>query len=339
MPVRVAVDAMGGDHAPGVVVEGALRFVQTGCNDLNLSLFGPIQQLQEEMVRQAPEGHSQIDLVDAPQVIGMGESPVAAVRGKPQSSMHIGLRYLREGKADAFVSAGNTGAIAVASLAVLGRLPGVVRPSIPTYFPTINGRCLILDVGSNMDSKPEHLLQFAHMGTVYARRLMDIPTPRVGLLSVGEEPSKGNELVRSAYRILAAAPELNFIGNIEGRDILHHAADVVVCDGFVGNVVLKLAESVMTTLPIMVKQEVRSQGLTSETAQGFKGILQGLKRRFDPETYGGSAPLLGVNGAVLVLHGRSSASTFEKAFSMVTPLVSASLPSEIQCLLHSPEDS
>ncbi len=324
---------MGGDHAPGVVIEGALRVVrQADCN-LHLVLFGPMPVLKKEMARQAPDGHPCIELRHAPEVIGMGEIPVAAVRAKPRSSMHLGLRYHRDGKADAFVSAGNTGAIAAASLFVLGRLSGVTRPSLSSYYPTTEGVCLVLDVGSNMDSKPEHLLQFALMGTAYARCLLGIAEPRVSLLSVGEEPQKGNELVRAAYKLLAAATNLHFRGNIEGRDILHHAADVVVCDGFVGNVVLKLAESVMTVLPKMISQEVATQGLDPTAVESFATILQGLKRRFDPETYGGGAPLLGVNGTVLVLHGSSPARAFEKAYFMAAQTASADLTGTILRLI------
>ncbi len=334
MPTRVAVDAMGGDDAPGVVIAGALRAVEQADLDLLLLLFGPLQMLREEMARRAPGGHSRIELIDAPQIIGMGESPVAAVRAKPHSSMHIGLTYHREGKADAFVSAGNTGAITAASLFVLGRLPGVTRPSIPSYFPSTNGKCLLLDVGSNMDSKPEHLLQYGHLGTAFASCTMDIDEPRVGLLSVGEEPAKGNELVRTAYKLLSAASNINFIGNIEGRDILHHAADVVVCDGFVGNVVLKLAESVMTALPVMVSQEVEEQKLDSHAAQSFKGIVRGLKRRFNPETYGGCAPLLGVDGTVFVAHGSCSARALEQALLLAARTASANLTHAIQSRVH-----
>ncbi len=329
MAARIAVDAMGGDNAPGVVIEGALR-VASG--DLQLLLFGPLRVLQEEMARHAPKGHPYIALINAPQVIGMGDSPVAAVRAKPYSSMRIGLAYLRDGKADAFVSAGNTGALAAASLFVLGRLLGVSRPSIPTYYPSINGVCLVLDVGSNMDSKPEHLLQFGQMGTAYARRVLDIEQPRVGLLSVGEEPAKGNELVRAANKLFSAATSINFVGNIEGGDILHHAADVVVCDGFVGNVILKLTESVMTALPVMVGQEVAAQGLPPSVADSFKCIVGGLKQRFNPETYGGCAPLLGVNGTVIVLHGSSGARAFEKAIPLAVRIASADVSAAIRVL-------
>ena len=328
---------MGGDDAPGVVIAAALRAAEAPDRDLQLLLFGPLQTLEGEMERQRSGGHPRIVLIDAPQVIGMGESPVAAVRAKPRSSMHVPLTYLRKGRADAFLSAGNTGALTAASLFMLGRLPGVARPSIPTYFPSTDGVCLLLDVGSNMDGRPEHLLQYGQMGTAYAQCLLDVASPRVALLSVGEEPSKGNELVRAAYRLLTKAPNLNFIGNIEGRDILHHAADVVVCDGFVGNVVLKLGESVMTALPVMVRQEAAVQNLEPDIIARFMTLMRGVARRFDPATYGGCAPLLGVNGTVFVAHGSTGTHAYERALLMAARSASANLTRAIQQLVNNPE--
>ncbi len=305
---------MGGDHAPGVVIEGALRAVCESEGRLHVLLYGP-----EDVLRLALKAYPEsphISVVHAPQVIGMGDSPVAAVRAKPRSSIHCGLMGHKEGRADAFLSAGNTGATVAASLFVLGRLPGVFRPSLPSCYPTTEGACTILDVGSNMDSKPEHLLQFAKMGSAYARIISDIAKPRIGLLSVGEEPGKGNELVRTTHELLVNAIDLNFIGNVEGRDILHHRADVVVCDGFVGNVVLKLGESITTALPSMIGQEL--QRLTTELSvmQTIEQMFTGLKRRFDPEEYGGGSPLLGVEGEVFILHGSSSARAIERCLLM-----------------------
>ena len=319
---------MGGDYAPGVVIEGAYRAVRESEGRLHVLLYGP-----EEVLRVALKAHEEsphISVVHAPQVIGMGDSPVAAVRAKPRSSIHCGLMGHKEGRADAFLSAGNTGANVAASLFVLGRLPGVFRPSIPTQYPTTEGVCTILDVGSNMDSKPEHLLQFAKMGSAYARIVSDIATPRVGLLSVGEEPGKGNELVRTTHELLVNAVELNFIGNVEGRDILHHRADVVVCDGFVGNVVLKLAESMMTALPCMIEQEIRRLAPDSSVMQTIETMFAGLKRRFDPAEYGGGSPLLGVEGEVFILHGRSSARAIERCLLMAARAAKLNLTGAIR---------
>ena len=309
---------MGGDDAPAVVVEGAVRAVQQATEPLHVLLFGPEAHVRATLdaVDGAADAASAIEIVDAPDIIGMAEAPVAAVQAKPNSSIHLGLGAHRQGHADAFLSAGNTGAIMAASLFVLGRLPGVARPSISTYYPTTEGVCLVLDVGSNMDSKPEHLLQFAQMGSIYAQRLLNVEQPAVGLLNVGEEPGKGNELVKAAYPLLEQAPDLRFVGNVEGRDIMHHRADVVVCDGFVGNVVLKLGESIMTALVEMLYQEVAAHGLAPEQQQAIRQVFGSLQKRFNPEEYGGGAPLLGVDGTVFIGHGSSSARAIERLILM-----------------------
>ena len=328
MAIRVAVDAMGGDQAPTVIVEGAVRAVKSAKGRLEVQLYGPETTVQPILDNfGAPSG---VQIVHAPQVIGMGDSPVAAVRSKGQSSIHVGLKHHKEAQADAFLSAGNTGAIGAASLFVLGRLPGVFRPSIPTLYPTTSGVCTILDVGSNMDSRPEHLLQFAKMGSAYARIMMDIAQPRIALLSVGEEPAKGNELVRSTHELLVNAVDLNFIGNVEGRDIFHKRADVIVCDGFVGNVVLKLGESLMTAVPEMIEQELERLSPEPSEVDIIKKVLSGLVRRFDPEHYGGGSPLLGVEGQVFILHGSTTAGAVEECVKLAARAAKVNLTSEIQ---------
>ncbi len=328
MAIRVTVDAMGGDHAPNEIVEGAVQAIKSSKGRIHIQLCGPQKIVQSALDScGAPSG---IEILHAPQVIGMGDSPVAAVRSKRNSSIHVGLTHHKESQSDAFISAGNTGAVGAASLFVLGRLAGVFRPSIPTLFPTTDGVCTILDVGSNMDSRPEHLLQFAKMGSAYARIMMDIAQPRIGLLSVGEEPAKGNELVRSAHELLVNALELNFIGNIEGRDIFHKKADVVVCDGFVGNVILKLAESLMTALPEMIHQELQDLKADQSALDLIKTMLSGLARRFDPEHYGGGSPLLGVEGEVLIMHGSATAGAVEQCIMLAAQAAKANLTSEIQ---------
>ncbi len=328
MAIRVAVDAMGGDQAPAVIVEGAVRAVKSSDGRLMVQLCG-----QESAIQPILDGLGappEISIVHAPEVIGMGDSPVAAVRAKPKSSIHVGLRNHKESRADAFLSAGNTGAIGAASLFVLGRLPGVFRPSIPSLYPTTKGVCTILDVGSNMDSRPEHLLQYAKMGSAYARIMMDIAHPRIGLLSVGEEPAKGNELVRTTHELLVNAVDLNFIGNVEGRNILHKMADVIVCDGFVGNVVLKLAESLMTAIPEMIHQELKRSDMDSSNIDVLDQVLSGLQRRFDPEHYGGGGPLLGVEGEVFILHGSTTAGAVEQCILMAAQAAKLNLTSAIQ---------
>jgi phosphate acyltransferase len=305
MGVRIAVDAMGGDHAPSAVVEGALR----AAKEIEVILVGPKETVEAELDSQG--GSGMITVVDAPEVIGMAEAPAAAIKGKPRSSIHVGLGLCKQGQADAFVSAGNTGAVMGASLFILGRIEGISRPAVIGYFPSPKGVSIVLDVGTNMDCKPEHLLQFARMGSIYARSVLGRENPRVGLLNVGEEPGKGDELSKATYPLLDADDQIDFAGNVEGRDVLMGAADVVVCDGFVGNVLLKFGESVATVLPMFIGAEVKANPVPQDHLASFQKIFGGVKRHFDYEQYGG-APLLGVNGTVLIGHGGSSARAVER---------------------------
>ena len=302
---------MGGDYAPAVVVEGAVRAAQQAAGELHLLLFGPEARLQAELDRHEAATSLPIQVVDAPEVIGMGEAPTAAVKSKQRSSIHLGLGAHKAGEADAFISAGNTGAVMAASLFILGRLPGVARPAVIGFYPTTQSFCIILDVGTNVDVRPEHLVQFAQMGSVYAERIMKRERPVVALMNIGEEPGKGNDQVKAAFELLQRQTDLNFRGNIEGRDLMHHAADVVVCDGFVGNVMLKLGESMATVLTEMVRQEMERQQLTAAEQAVVARILRGVQKPFNYEEYGG-APLLGVDGNVLIGHGGSSARAIER---------------------------
>lgn len=301
---------MGGDRAPSVVVEGAVRAVQHASGEVHALLFGPEISLRSELDRH-DTGGLPLQVVDAPEVIGMGEAPAAAVKGKPRSSIHLGLAAQKRGEADAFVSVGNTGAVMAASLFILGRLPGVARPAAIGFYPTTESFCIVLDVGTNVDAKPEHLVQFAQMGSVYAERIMHRARPVVALMNIGEEPGKGNDQVKAAYALLREQPDLHFRGNIEGRDLMHHAADVVVCDGFVGNVMLKLGESMPAALTEMVRQEMERQGLTEEERAVVARVLHGVQQPFNYEEFGGT-PLLGVAGNVLIGHGGSSARAIER---------------------------
>jgi glycerol-3-phosphate acyltransferase PlsX len=332
MAIRVAVDAMGGDQAPSAVVAGAVQAVRHAPDDLQLLLFGPAARIREELAdHEGAEGYP-IQVVDAPDVIGMGESPAAAVKSKQRSSIHVGLGAHKQGQADAFVSAGNTGAVMAASLFILGRLPGVSRPSVIGFFPTTESYCIVLDVGTNVDCKPEHLVEFARMGSIYAERVMNRERPVVALMNIGEEPGKGNDQVKAAYQLLQEAPGLNFRGNIEGRDVLHHAADVVVCDGFVGNVMLKLGESVATALKQMVGQEMIRQDLAQEDQHTVAKVLAGVQRRFDYEEYGG-APLLGVDGTVLIGHGGSTPRAIERLICAAAEMVERRVTTSISAAL------
>ncbi len=333
MALRVAVDAMGGDAAPAVVVEGVLQALEAAPGRLEIQLYGPRSVVEAELAARQALGREGLRLVDAPDVIGMAESPAVAVKTKLCSSIHLGLQAVARGEADAFASAGNTGAIMAAALFILGRLPEVSRPSVVGFFPTTKGRCLVLDIGTNVDCKPEHLLQFARMGSIFVERVWRVERPVVGLLNVGEEPGKGNALTKAAYELLQAAPDLNFRGNVEGRDLMHHAADVVVCDGFVGNVMLKLGESMVTAFVEMLRQEMQAQGLDTAQQRQVLGLLRGVLRRFDYEEYGG-APLLGVNGAVVIGHGSSSARAIARMIQAAAELVEQDVVRSIAAAFH-----
>lgn len=310
MAFRVAIDAMGGDKAPDVVVEGALEAIRQHRDQIEILLLGP-----EETVRTAfgpgetiPAG---IKIIDAPDVIEMAESPATAVKTKKRSSIHIGLAAVRDGHADCFVSAGNTGAVMAASAFILGRLPNVPRPAIAGPYPTLESFCIVVDVGANVDCRAEHLAQFGLMGSIYMNLIHHRSEPKVALLNVGEEPGKGNDLTKEAYGLLEQVQGINFVGNIEGRDLMHHAADVVVCDGFVGNIILKLGESVATVLVEMLKTEVQRLNLTWDERATVARVVGTVQKQFNYEEYGG-APLLGIKGNVLIGHGGSSAKAIQR---------------------------
>jgi glycerol-3-phosphate acyltransferase PlsX len=306
--VRIALDAMGGDKAPAEPVAGAVL----AARDLHIpvSLVGPHDIVAAELGRQEAS-HLPIDIVDAPDVIDMADHPVEAVRRLKGSSMNVAMQLVKSGAASGFVSAGNTGAVMVSSLFGLGRLPGIERPALATIFPTIKGHCLILDIGANTDCRPEHLVQFGRMGERYSRLVLGVSRPRVGLLSNGEEATKGNKLVQESHALLQTA-DVNFIGNVEGKDITRGLADVVVCDGFVGNVVVKLAEGISELTVGLLREEMSSGPIGTLGALLLRPSLRRIKRRIDYQEYGG-APLLGVNGIVIVAHGRSGALAIRNA--------------------------
>ncbi len=314
----VAVDAMGGDAAPAVVVDGAVAAALVGGaleGGLRILLVGDEAVIRGHLARHAAMGVDvaalAIEVVHADDAVTMADSPAAVIKGKPRSSIHVGLGLHRDGRADAFVSAGNTGAVMAVSLFVLGRAKGVARPTLAGFYPTVKGRCLLVDVGSNVDCKPEHLVQFARMGSTYLERAGGVAAPTVGLMNVGEEPGKGNEQAKEAYDLLAAAPGIVFIGNIEGGDLMMHAADVVVTDGFVGNVTLKLGESLTKVLPILAGQAIERLGMGEAETAAAALIFGEIKKPFDYQNFGG-APLLGVAGSVLIGHGSSSAAAITR---------------------------
>ncbi len=303
---------MGGDQAPGAVVEGALRAARRAEGELEVLLVGPQARVEEALGAHPEAGGLPLRVLDAPEVIGMGEAPAGAVKKKQRSSIHVGLAAHRQGRADAFVSAGNTGAAMAASLFILKCVPGVERPSVIGFFPTVEGACIVLDVGTNVDCRPEHFVQFARMGAIYAEQVLGRRPATVGLLNIGEEAGKGNEQVKAAYEQLSTCPSIEFRGNVEGRDVVMHAADVIVCDGFVGNIMLKMGEALGTTLlEHLVRAEVERQGLAPAEQRAVQQVVQGIQEPFDYEARGG-VPLLGVRGNVVIGHGSSSARAFER---------------------------
>ncbi|HET6697352.1 MAG TPA: phosphate acyltransferase PlsX [Gaiellaceae bacterium] len=300
-PVRVAVDAMGGDRAPEEIVSGALAAASP---DVVPVLYGP-----RDVLEPLAGG---LEIVHAEQVVAMDEKPSDAVRGKRESSMFMACRAVAEGEAEVVVSAGNTGAMLAAALVELRRLPDVHRPGIAVPIPAIGGDSILIDAGANADARPEHLVQFAHMGAVFASEIVGIERPSVALLSIGEEPEKGNKLVREAHAELAVATGLDFVGNVEGRDLLRKVADVVVCDGFTGNMALKLLEGTIRTTLEAFRDEI-----TASTRGKLGGLLirpaaRSLRTRLDPDTYGG-AYLLGLRGLVVIAHGDSSSTAIANA--------------------------
>ncbi len=281
---------MGGDRAPDEVIAGAL---EAASEQIKPILFGP-----------AGLDIGGLELVEAPQTIGMHEKPAEAVRAKPESSLVAACRAVGEGRADAAVSAGNTGAMLAACLLELRRVPGVQRPGIAVFIPTQRGPSVLIDSGANADAKPEHLLQFAHMGTVFSQEILDVERPEVRLLSIGEEPEKGNQLTLEAHRLLAES-DLNFGGNTESRELLGGAADVVVCDGFTGNVCLKLMEGTIKAVLDALRAEITSSRRGKLGGLLIRPAARSLRQRLDPDTYGG-AYLLGLRGLAVIAHGNSS---------------------------------
>ncbi|MBV8207337.1 MAG: phosphate acyltransferase PlsX [Acidobacteria bacterium] len=310
MPTIIALDAMGSDRAPKPEVEGAIL----ACRDYNVEavLVGPEAQLRPALAAHPASAGLPISIVNASEVIGMQDKAAQAVRAKKDSSMRVGLRLVRDGKASGFVSAGNTGAVMATAKMVLGTVPGVDRPGLAAVFPTAAGTAaLLLDVGANVDSKPQNLEQFAVMGEVYYRSILGNARPRVGLLSIGEEESKGNELTREAYKLLKQQP-FNFVGNVEGRDLYNGKLDVIVCDGFVGNVALKISEGMVEAVRFLLKESLRA---TITRQVGFlisRRAFEDFKKRLDYSEYGG-APLLGVKGVCIVGHGSSNSNAIKNA--------------------------
>ena len=312
---RIALDAMGGDFAPGEIVVGAVE-AAVGLPDVKILLVGQLAPIQAELDKldrklkseaQRAIESGRLEIIHAPDIAEMDESPVDAVRKKKDCSINVAMRLVKDGRADAFVSAGNSGAVATSAILNLGRIPGVTRPAIATILPSKSPHrpVLVLDAGANMDCHPEWLTQFGIMGNVYAKAVIQRQTPVVGLLSIGTEDCKGNEMTKATFPLLKEVKDIHFIGNIEGKDIFKGHLDVVVCDGFVGNVVLKTTESVAKAFSQYLKKECFKGVTRILGALLLKGAFRSIKNAFDPDLYGG-APLLGVPGAVVIAHGSSS---------------------------------
>ena len=301
--IRVAVDAMGGDRAPEEIVAGALAAASDSVEPV---LFG-----RAEVLAPLAEG---LEIVHADDIVAMDEKPSDAAREKRESSMFAACRAVGEGDAQAVVSAGNTGAMLAAGLLEVRRLPDVHRPAIAVPLPSIGGTSVLIDAGANADARPEHLVQFGHMGSVFVEEILGIADPKVALLSIGEEPEKGNRLVRETHPVLEAS-HLDFVGNVESRELLAHAADVVVCDGFTGNMALKLMEGTVKTLLDEFRKEVEASPRGKLGGLLIRPAARSLRKRLDPDTYGG-AYLLGLRGLVVIAHGSSSRTAIANAITL-----------------------
>ena len=302
--IKVAVDAMGGDYAPAEMVKGAINAV-TLRRDIMVYLIGRQDVVKEELAKHSYNGN-QIEVIHAEEVIETAEPPVMAIRKKKQSSIVVGLNMVKEKKADAFVSAGSSGAILVGGQVIVGRIKGVERPPLAPLIPTEQGESLMNDCGANVDARPSHLVQFAKMGSIYMENVLGVKKPKVAIVNIGAEEEKGNALVKETFPLLKNCPDINFTGSIEAREIPHGEADVIVCEAFTGNVILKLCEGLSGTLIHVIKQGMMSSLRSKIGALLVKPSLKKTLKAFDATEYGG-APLLGLNGLVVKTHGSAKA--------------------------------
>jgi glycerol-3-phosphate acyltransferase PlsX len=322
---RIVLDAMGSDNHPQPELEAAAEAVRRW--DEPILLTGPRETLQGAL-RQMGVSLDKLEIVDAPEVLQMTDKPARSARGKPRSSMAVGMELLKEGRAQAFVTAGNTGGAMANALFRLGRLRGLKRPALAIAVPVHGGHAVVLDIGANADCKPDYLLQFALLGAVYAQIVLGVKQPRVGLLSNGEEPGKGNQLVKEAYPLLARAG-LNFSGNVEPKEFYGGAVDVAVTDGFTGNVLIKTSEAVAKMLIEIIRREIKASPLSSAGGLLARGAFRRVAKLLDPSEYG-AAPLLGVRGLVFIGHGRSDAKALINAIRVAREAVQGDLLGALQ---------
>ncbi len=317
MNFKIAVDAMGGDYAPQNIIHGSVLAAREF--GISLVLVGREDEIENELKKYDVPSHVPIEIEHASEVIGMHEQPTLALRQKKDSSLRVAARIVKEGRAAGFVSAGHTGAILAAAKIIIGVLPGVNRPALAAAVPSRTGVAVWIDVGANIDCKPKHFRQFAVMGFLYARDILGIENPKVGLLSIGEEDTKGNERTKEVFRVLKET-ELNFVGNVEASSIFNGHVNVIVCDGFIGNISLKVAESVLETMGYYFKEEI-SKHFSRQFGYFFlRPTFREFRRRIDYQEYGG-APLLGTKGCVIICHGKSSAKAIKNALRMAKDYV------------------
>jgi glycerol-3-phosphate acyltransferase PlsX len=306
--MRIAIDAMGGDHAPKSAVVGAIQAVKE--YNVEVCLVGNKEEIHKYMAEE-DKGNEKITIIEASEIIGNDDTPVAAIKQKKDSSMVVGLKQVKDGSCDAFLSAGSTGAFLAGSLLKVGRIKGIDRPALSPLIPTTKGFCMIIDAGANLDSKPKNLEQFAIMGSIYMEKVMSVNNPRVGLLNVGTEEGKGNDLTKHSFELLSQL-NINFVGNVEARDIAEGVCDVCVCDGFAGNVLLKTTEGVAQVIFDMLKVILKKNALTKVAALLLKDGLRAFKKKFDYKEVGG-APFMGIDGIMIKAHGSSDAKAIKNA--------------------------
>ena len=334
--IKIAVDAMGGDNAPSEIVKGAVEAVSER-PDITVCLTGQVDIIKKELEKYTYK-KEQIEIVPASEVIETGEPPVNAIRKKKDSSIVVGMNLVKRGEADGFVSAGSSGAILVGGQVIVGRIKGVERPPLAPLIPTEKGFSLLIDCGANVDARPSHLVQFAQMGSIYMEHVMGVKRPRVAIVNIGAEEEKGNALVKETFPLLKECPGINFIGSIEAREIPHGGADVIVCEAFVGNVILKLYEGVGATMISMIKKGMMSSLRSKIGALLIKPALKSTLKSFDASQYGG-APLLGLKGLVVKTHGSSKANEVKNSIIQCIAFKEQAISEKIgQCLSPREED-